>query len=206
MKTTETPEAPLQTATPLAAHTTTHSTSPGGPVHVWLVDDQASLRALIAETLERQGGIVCTRQFHSPNALLSALASRVGPDVILLDVQMGEANGIDAIPAIKSLSRSTRVLMLTTCYDLDWHQQAMESGAAGYLLKTDSVERLAGSICAREDDADKSIMRGEPVRINVRRRRTQCAGGNTEQIQAAGQRPVRKATALVRWLKRFGKN
>jgi len=203
MKTIETTPP---TITQLEASTTTHSTNPGGPVHVWLVDDQASLRELIAETLERQGGIVCTRQFHSPNALLSALASRVGPDVILLDVQMGEANGIDAIPAIKSLSRSTRVLMLTTCYDMDWHQQALESGAAGYLLKTDSVERLAGSICARDDDADKSLMRGEPVRINVRRRRTQCAGQNTAQNQSASQRPVPKETALVRWLKRFGKN
>lgn len=203
MKTTElTP----QTSTQLESNTSTHSTGRTGPVHVWLVDDQASLRALIAETLERQGGIVCTRQFHSPNALLSALASRVGPDVILLDVQMGEANGIDAIPAIKSLSRSTRVLMLTTCYDMDWHQQAMESGAAGYLLKTDSIERLAGSICARGDEADKSLMRGEPVRVNVRRRRTQCAEPSPAQNQSTSQRPVRKATALVRWLKRFGKN
>jgi DNA-binding NtrC family response regulator len=200
----------MNIAETLPETTVTSNTNPAapvsGPVHVWLVDDQASLRALIAETLERQGGIVCTRQFHSPNALLSALASRVGPDVILLDVQMGEANGIDAIPAIKSLSRSTRVLMLTTCYDMDWHQQALDSGAAGYLLKTDSVERLAGSICARGDAGDKSLMRGEPVRINVRRRRTNCIEGNTSLNQSAPQRPVRKATALVRWLKSFGKN
>jgi DNA-binding NarL/FixJ family response regulator len=203
MKTSETLP---QSATQLESNPTTRSTCPGGPVHVWLVDDQASLRALIAVTLERLGGIVCTRQFHSPNALLSALASRVGPDVILLDVQMGEANGIDAIPAIKSLSRSTRVLMLTTCYDMEWHRRALESGAAGYLLKTDSPERLVGSICARGGAGDDDLMRAVPVRINVRRRQTNCAGGKTAQKQPAGQRPVRKATALVRWLKRFGKN
>lgn len=203
MKPTETP---LQIATQLESHTTTHSTNPGVPVHVWLVDDQASLRALIAETLERQGGILCTRQFHSPNALLSALASRVGPDVILLDVQMGDANGIDAIPAIKSLSRSTRVLMLTTCYDMDWHQQALDSGAAGYLLKTDPTERLVGSICSRGDAADKDMMRGEPVRINVRHRRTKCAAESSVQTQSTAQRPVRHSSAFVRWLKSFGKN
>lgn len=131
-----------------AALGATPSPSPG-PVQVWLVDDHATLRTLIAESLERQGGIVCTRQFDSPNALLSALASRLGPDVILLDVQMGELSGLDAIPAIKSLSRSTRVLMLTTYYDYESHQVAMDAGASDFLLKTYPVERIAQSVCCR---------------------------------------------------------
>ena len=180
------------------AKTSTHSSGERGPVQVWLVDDQANLRKLIAETLEREGGICCTRQFHSPKALLSALASRIGPDVILLDVQMGDANGIDAIPAIKSLARTTRVLMLTTCYDQDWHQQAIESGASGYLLKTDPLERLTGSIRSRGDAADNALMRAEPVKINFRRRTPGCS----ETVQP----PPRKERGLMRWFKRFAKN
>lgn len=199
-------ESPQPAAASINSSPTSQSENPGGPVNVWLVDDHAPLRALIAETLERQGGIVCARQFHSPNALLSALASRVGPDVILLDVQMGEANGIDAIPAIKSLSRSTRVLMLTTCYDQEWHQQALASGAAGYLLKTDSVERLAGSICARGDTADRQLMRGEAMRTPVRRRRTPCPEPASAPRSSPPQPQHRKTPALIRWLRSFGKN
>ena len=184
----------------------TSSTGAPEPVHVWLVDDQANLRALIAETLERHGGIVCTRQFHSPNALLSALASRIGPDVILLDVQMGEANGIDAIPAIKSLSRPTRVLMLTTCYDLEWHQQALESGAAGYLLKTDPLERLTGSICSRGGEADLSMMRGEPVPIKFRHPRASCASESKQKGVVSSKSPAKNKAPRRSWLRWFGKN
>jgi len=73
-------------------------------VRVWLVDDNDQLRTLIAEVLGRQGGIECARQFSSPDALLSELASKSGPDVILLDVQMGDRNGLDAVRPIKSLT------------------------------------------------------------------------------------------------------
>lgn len=180
------------------AATSTHSTGQPGPVHVWLVDDHANLRNLIAESLERIGGIVCTRQFDSPNALLSALASRIGPDVILLDVQMGELNGLDAIPAIKSLSRATRVLMFTTFYDYERHQQALESGASGFLLKSDPLERVAGSICARDDEPAKNLMRAEPMRTNFRRRRTQCA-------EPPRPEPA-KSSGLLGWIKGFAKN
>lgn len=178
----------------------THSTGGPAPVHVWLVDDHAGLRALIAESLERQGGIICTRQFHSPNALLSALASRIGPDVILLDVQMGEANGIDAIPAIKSLSRATRVLMLTTCYDEQWHSRALERGASGFLLKSDPLERIAGSICIR-DETDKRFMRAEPVKIRVR---PSAAAPVKATTKPGGLN--RKTAGILGWFKLFGRN
>lgn len=171
-----------------------------GPIHVWLVDDQAGLRKLIAQLLEGQSGIRCTRQFGSPNALLSTLASRQGPDVILLDVQMGEHNGIDAIPAIKSLSRSTRVLMFTTNYDLEWHRRAIDSGAAGYLLKTDPLERLTGSIRAGENVADREMMRSVPVRSNFQRNKV------THIPDSKNRRATHQEFGFVRWLMRFGRN
>lgn len=176
-----------------------------GPVQVWLVDDNDDLRGLIAESLERHGGIVCNRQFGSPDAVMSTLASRIGPDVILLDVQMGAQSGLDAIPTIKALSRSTRVLMLTSFYNDDWHRQAIDSGASGFLLKTDPLERLAGSICARGDAADANLMRAHPSRINVRRR-TACSEDAASKKQSAKSQAAPKASGLVGWFKRFGKN
>jgi len=192
----------------LSEMTVTANTNPApssGPVQVWLVDDNDDLRGLIAESLERLGGIVCNRQFGSPDAVMSTLASRIGPDVILLDVQMGAQSGLDAIPTIKALSRSTRVLMLTSFYNDDWHRQAIDSGASGFLLKTDPLERLAGSICARGEAGDANLMRAEPSRINVRRRRTSCTEDSAES-QASNLRPARKTLGLVDWFKRFGKN
>ena len=93
-------------------------TTAPAPIKVWLVDDDDSYRTLLAEFLVTQQGIDCPRHFDSPDAALSALASKTGPDVLLLDIQMRDRNGLDAIRPIKSLARSTRVLMLTTFYDV----------------------------------------------------------------------------------------
>ena len=84
-------------------------------VQVWLVDDNDELAEAGRRSTGPWEGIECARDFSSPDALLSELASKPGPDVILLDVQMGDRNGLDAVRPIKSLTRSTRVLMYTTC-------------------------------------------------------------------------------------------
>jgi DNA-binding NarL/FixJ family response regulator len=126
-------------------------------IRVWLVDDNDELRKLVAEVLGRQGGIECARHFSSPDALLSELASKPGPDVILLDVQMGERNGLDAVRPIKSLTRSTRVLMYTTCNNPEWRERALHEGASDYLLKSYAVERVAARIrCPANDPASGS--------------------------------------------------
>jgi DNA-binding NtrC family response regulator len=171
------------------------------PVQVWLVDDNNQLRELIARSLERDGAIRCLRQFDCPNGLLSTLASRTGPDVILLDIQMGELNGLDALPAIKSLAPETRVFMLTTFFDPSWHKQAMDSGASGYYLKGDPLEKLVASIRDRKSEQF-------PVR---RRRRPLCAVTRTGSLQAAPAGKGAETTGsqkpgLLRWFKRFASN
>ena len=146
-----------------------HSSTPA--VKVWLVDDSDELRTLIAEVLGQQGGIDCVRHFSSPDALLSALASKPGPDVILLDVQMGDRNGLDAVRPIKSLTRATRVLMFTTCYNHEWRERALDEGASDYLLKSDKMEKVVARIrTADQDPATKYYSRrrsNHPVRKAV---------------------------------------
>lgn len=177
-----------------------------GPVQVWIVDDHDRLRGLIAESLQRHGGVVCTREFDGPNALLSALASRIGPDVILLDVQMGDLNGLDALPAIRSLARDTRVLMLTTCYDQEWHRRALDSGASDYLLKTYPIERLVESIrtCRQQEPAPRRA----PKRA-VRHRpghAAEAGGAPADQSAPAGETADGETSPFLRWLKSFSRN
>ncbi|MBC8095651.1 MAG: response regulator transcription factor [Akkermansiaceae bacterium] len=120
--------------------------SPAAPINLWLVDDNHRMRATLTEILGRCDGIKCTAAFASPNHVLSALASKVGPDVILLDVHMGDLNGLDAIRPIKSLSRSTQVLMLTTFFDSESQSRALTAGASGFLLKSFPIETILNSI------------------------------------------------------------
>lgn len=123
-------------------------------IKVWLVDDNEQLRKLIGQLLGLEADIECARQFSSPDALLSTLASRPGPDVILLDVQMGDHNGIDAVRPIKSLTPTTRVLMFTSCFDPVWRQRALSEGASDYLLKTRGLDEVAARIRCPERDAN----------------------------------------------------
>ena len=116
------------------------------PINIWLVDDNQRLRDTLMEILSKCEGLQCTASFHSPNAVLSALASKTGPDVILLDIQMGEASGLDAIRPIKALSRSTQVLMFTTFLDVDEKKRALTAGASGFLLKRFPIEQILDSI------------------------------------------------------------
>src|SRR5437016_14281525 len=93
------------------------------PLQVWLVDDDNEFRGLVADFLNRESGLECPRHFPGPDDALSALASKPGPDVIPLDIQMRNRNGLDAIKPIKSLARKTRIIMFTTFYDSERHQR-----------------------------------------------------------------------------------
>ena len=156
--------------------------APSSPINIWLVDDSQRVRATLMEILGRCEGIRCTGSFHSPNAMLSALASKAGPDVILLDIQMGEVCGLDAIRPIKSLSRSTQVLMLTTFFDQESKNRALTDGASDFLLKGFPIEQIVSSI----QRAAKN-----PAPHVKRTRKQKCAAASAEQTSAAGNLPNR---------------
>jgi DNA-binding NtrC family response regulator len=113
---------------------------------VWLVDDCDDFRALLAKLLSKEGGFDCARNFSSPQQVIAALMEETPPDVILLDVQMGEECGLDAIEPIKFLAESTHVIMLTTCFDSLSQTAAQRNGATDFLLKSFSAERIASRI------------------------------------------------------------
>lgn len=170
---------------------TEEASRPADPISLWLVDDNKRLRGLMAELFTRCEDIRCTGTFSSPNGVLSTLASKVGPDVILLDVHMGEANGVEAIRPIKSLSRDTQVLMFTTFSDRDLEARALASGASSYMLKTFPVEKIL--TCIRQACS-------APV-PHLRRVRPGSPRANRGGESVAG--PVRPADgAGLGWVKR----
>lgn len=76
------------------------------------------------------------------------LCRRHQPDIILMDIQMPVMNGIASTKAIKSMWPSMQVLMLTTFRDETNIRLALGAGAAGYLLKSASIDNMAAHLRA----------------------------------------------------------
>jgi DNA-binding NarL/FixJ family response regulator len=116
------------------------------PIRIWMVDDSANLRTLLRDLLASVVGFDCDREFGNPPTVLQALAEEAPPDVILLDIQMGMYNGLDAIRPIKSLAPSTHVLMLTTLATPDVRERAYREGASDFMLKSWSLDEMTAHI------------------------------------------------------------
>jgi DNA-binding NarL/FixJ family response regulator len=116
------------------------------PVRLWLVDNDVRLRGLYAELLGETDGLECEREYSSAEALLAGLKLGARPDVVLLDNHMGGMKGVDAVPLIRGIAPSLRVLMLTTfSHGLD-EVKALHAGASGFLLKTYGLEEIIENI------------------------------------------------------------
>jgi len=120
-------------------------TTPTAP-RLWLVDDNTEFRSLLAALLADEGGFDCSRKFSSVKALCDALLNETPPDAILLDIELGEESGLDALLEIKSLAGATHVIMLTTFFDSRRRKEALANGATSFLLKSYSIEQIAREV------------------------------------------------------------
>jgi DNA-binding NarL/FixJ family response regulator len=117
-----------------------------GPVRVLLVDDHDLLRAGLSAILGVAGLEVVGEAATGPAAVDAA--RRLGPDVVLMDIEMPGGDGLTATRQILAECPETRVLMLTT-FDLDDYVfQALRAGASGFLLKTTPPPKLVEAVQA----------------------------------------------------------
>ncbi|MBP2324501.1 DNA-binding NarL/FixJ family response regulator [Kibdelosporangium banguiense] len=113
-------------------------------IRVVLADDEAMIRAGIAAILGSDDRIeVVAQAVDGREAVDEVLRTR--PDVVLLDIQMPELDGLAAAREIRRLRPETSVVMLTTFNEETYVEQALALGASGFLLKSgDPFELLAG--------------------------------------------------------------
>ncbi|WP_326814796.1 MULTISPECIES: response regulator transcription factor [unclassified Streptomyces] len=113
-------------------------------VRILLCDDHAVVRAGLLALLGSEPDIEVVGEAGSGEEAV-ALAARLTPDVVLMDLQLGE--GIDGAEATRRIAvTGVHVLVLTT-YDTDADiTRAIEAGATGYLLKAERPEELFAAI------------------------------------------------------------
>jgi DNA-binding NarL/FixJ family response regulator len=110
---------------------------------VLLADDHplvlAALRSLLEAECEVVGAVSDGRE-------LVEAASRLEPEVIVLDISLPSLNGIDAARQIKKAQPETKILFLTMHANLAYLKEALVAGATGYLLKTSAREELLDAL------------------------------------------------------------
>jgi two-component system, NarL family, response regulator DevR len=164
---------------------------PASRITLMLVDDsevvRAGLRALlgIEPTLEIVGDA-------SSVATGVELAARLKPNVVLLDIQLPDGSGFEACRQILRRTPDTRVLVLTSAVSDAMVDEAIRSGANGYLLKEIDGRGLVNAI--RDVAAGKSIL--DPA-VTARVMQLVKSGGPTRDALASLSPQEKKVLALI---------
>lgn len=115
-------------------------------VRVLLADDQSMIRAGFKLLIDNQPDLDVIGEAQT-GAEAVELVKELSPDVVLMDVQMPDMDGIAATEHIvASGDSSTRVLIVTTFQRDDYVFDALRAGASGFLLKTAPPEDLVDAV------------------------------------------------------------
>ncbi len=114
-------------------------------IRVVIAEDQAMVLGALAALLDIETDLRVVAQARDGRAAL-ALAREHAPDVVLTDIEMPEVGGLELAAQLKALPRPPRVIILTTFARPGYLRRALETGAAGYLLKDSPSDRLADAI------------------------------------------------------------
>lgn len=129
---------PTETETPTKTHTTTR---------IVITDDHAMMIDGIRAILEKEEGLtVVGEALNGRDAV--ALASKLAPDVMLIDVGMPDLNGMEATRKIRAADPKIAVIALSMHSDERYVIGMLDAGAQGYLLKTCDAQELIRAVDA----------------------------------------------------------
>jgi two-component system, NarL family, response regulator DesR len=123
-------------------------------IRVLIAEDQAMVRGALSALLTLEDDFEIVAEISRGDEVVPAALDSL-PDVALLDIEMPGGDGLTAAAALRERLPSCRVIILTTFGRAGYLKRAMESGAAGFLLKDSPASELATAI--------RRVMNGERV-------------------------------------------
>jgi DNA-binding NarL/FixJ family response regulator len=121
------------------------ATGPSRKVSVMIVDDHVLLREGVRSVIATQDDIELVGEASNGAEAISEYA-RLQPDLVLMDLQMPDMSGVDAIAAIRAEAPDARIIVLTTYSGDGRALKALRAGAMGYLLKASLRNELLDAI------------------------------------------------------------
>lgn len=115
------------------------------PIRIMIVDDHVVIRSGLRMLIEHDQRMrVVAQAGNRAEALERSAAER--PDVIVLDLLLGDDDGLNFLPELCQASPNSRVLVLTGVQNPDAHRRAIRRGAMGIVLKDHAADQLLKAI------------------------------------------------------------
>lgn len=153
------------------------------PIRVLIADDHEIVRVGITRLLESSDRVEVVGVARDGAEAVVRCAD-CGPDVVLMDLQMPVMDGIEATRAIAGQKDGPSVVVLTSFSDRRRITAALDSGAAGYLLKDSEPAELLAGIAAAADGAAPLAPRVAAALVEERR------SGGTPETMSEREREV----------------
>ena len=122
-------------------------------INVMIADDHKVFRDGVISILEGVDDLQITAEAANGQEVLSKLETNQ-PDVILMDITMGDTSGIDITKLIKEKYTNIKVLILSMHSESGYIIKALDAGAAGYLLKDAGSTEMINAI--------RTVQKGDP--------------------------------------------
>ena len=119
-------------------------------IRVMITDDHSLIREGLKQLLEFDGSIEVVGEASNGVECLEKL-EKCNPEVLLLDINMPEKNGIEVLKQMKVDDSKVRVLILTVHNEMDYLMKAVDIGVDGYILKDSESAELKKAIKAVRD-------------------------------------------------------
>jgi DNA-binding NarL/FixJ family response regulator len=115
------------------------------PLRILVADDHAVVRRGVRALLESQAGWEVTAEATTGREAVD-LATRLQPDIVVMDLSLPELNGLDAIRHIVKVLPRTEILVLTMHHSEELMREVLQAGARGYVLKSDADQSLVSAV------------------------------------------------------------
>src|SRR5215218_4722392 len=144
-----------------------------------IADDHALVREGLRTMLSGEDGIEVVAEAHNGRQALETCRA-LGPDLVLMDVRMPVMDGLEATKRIKQEMPKTSVMMVTMHENPDYLFEAVKAGAAGYVLKDASGERLLNAV-RRTLEGESPLNQELAMQLLVRLSRESRAESSSEE-------------------------
>src|SRR5689334_18573260 len=170
----------------LAVPSVSSAIAAADPIRVMVVDDSVVVRGLVSRWIEEEPGLSVVASLRNGRDAV-AQVERVDPDVVILDIEMPELDGISALPLMLAKKRDLVVIMASTLtrHNAEISLKALSLGASDYIPKPETNRGVTTSASFRRELIEK-------IReLGGRRRRRRPA--RTPAPAAPAMRPAPRA-------------